>query len=140
MGLVHKIPHLIHPERRVPWKTQLIRYSCVETPGGVRIIDPDESSDDLSGSYLTVIIRLDTTKYGRYSIISHPDIQTTDGLLNPIVALGEDRPDNIHELFVELSTPTNAVPMLFTGFWWSQQAKPQIVRLPIYRLKLHLEI
>lgn len=140
MGLVHKIPHLIHPERRVPWKIQLIRYSYVETPRGIEIIDPDEQIDDLSESYVTVIIRLDTTQYGRYSIISHPDIQTTDGLLNPLAALGEDRPVNMHELFGDLSISTNAVPLLFTGFWWSRQAKPQIVRLPIYKLKLHLEI
>lgn len=140
MGLVHKVPHLIHPERRVTWKTQLIRYSYVETPRGIEIIDPDEQINDLSESYMTVIIRLDTTKYGRYSIISHPDIQTTDGLLNPIVALGEDRPDNIHELFGDLSISTNAVPILFTGFWWSKQAEPQTVKLPIYKLKLHLEI
>lgn len=140
MGLVHKVPHLIHPERRVPWKTQLIRYSYVETPRGIEIIDPDEQINDLSESYMTVIIRLDTTKYGRYSIIFHPDIQTTDGLLNPIVALGEDRPDNIHELFGDLSISTNAVPMLFTRFWWSKQAEPQTVKLPIYKLKLHLEI
>lgn len=140
MGLVRKVPHLIHLERNIPMKIQLIRYSYVETPRGIEIIDPDEQINDLSESYVTVIIRLDTTTYGRYSIISHPDIQTTDGLLNPIVALGEDMPDNIHELFGDLSISTNAVPMLFTGFWWSKQAEPQTVKLPIYKLKLHLKI
>lgn len=140
MGLVHKIPHLIHPERRVPWKTQLIRYSYVETPSGVRIIDPDESSNDPSGSYMTVIIRLDTTKYGRFNVIDGDDIQTTRGVLNPIDALDESERNSIPNLIDDKPISTATVPMLYIGHWWSKQLDPKTVRLPIYRLKLHMEI
>ena len=140
MGLVHKVPHLIHPERRVPWKTQLIRYSYVETPSGVRIIDPDESSDDPSGSYLTVIIQLDTTQYGRFNVISGDDIQTTRGILNPIDALDESERDSIPNLIDDKPISTATVPMLYTEHWTSKQLDPKTVRLPMYRLKLHMEI
>ncbi len=134
MGLVHKIPHLIHPERRVPWKTQLIRYSYVETPSGVRIIDPDESSDDPSGSYMTVIIRLDTTEYGRFNAIDGDDIQTTRGALNLIDALDECERASLPNLIDDKPISTATVPMLYTGHWWSKQLDPKTVRLPIYRL------
>lgn len=140
MGLVHKVPHLIHPERRVPWETQLIRYSYVETPSGVRVIDPDESSNDPSGSYMTVIIRLNTTEYGRFNVIDGDDIQTTRGVLNPIDALNECERDSIPNLIDDKPISTATVPMLYTGHWWSKQLDPKMVKLAIYCLKLHIEI
>lgn len=140
MGLVHKVPHLIHPERRVPWKTQLIRYSYVETPNGLQIVDPDERHDYLIGSYMTVITQLDTTEYGKFNTIFGGEIQTTAGLLNPLAVLDESQRDDIHSLIDDPTMPTTTLPMLFTSFWWSKQQNPKTVRLPIYRLKLHMEI
>lgn len=140
MGLVHKVPHLIHLERNIPRKIQLIRYSYVDTPDGLRIIDPDKDTDEPDGSYLTLIVQMDTRDFGRFRAISGDTIQTTGGALNPIAALDGYRQESISHLIEDVSIYADIVPMAFTEFQRPRLAEPKIMGLPIHTSKLVLSV
>lgn len=140
MGLVHKVPHLIHLEQNIPRKIQLIRYSYVDTPDGLRIIDPDKNTDEPDGSYLTLIVQMDTRDFGRFRTISDDNIQTTGGALNPIAALDGYRQESISHLIEDVSLFADIVPMAFTKFQRPHLADPKIMGLPIHSSKLVLSV